>query len=129
MLALRIARNLSRSAPAAVNAGVSRAFASSRIAANEAGAGEGDPVKDVFTRVQRDFLALIERALAACDSSERWSFEVTVGGGRSSISARSDNSTGGRFRSIASAYAAHSSIIHFLRACQTAAARSPPCTF
>ena len=55
MLALRIARNLSRSAPAAVNAGVSRAFASSRIAANEAGAGEGDPVKDVFTRVAARF--------------------------------------------------------------------------
>ena len=60
MLALRIARNLSRSAPAAVNAGVSRAFASSRIAANEAGAGEGDPVKDVFTRVQRDFRRLMD---------------------------------------------------------------------
>nr|WP_232226809.1 chromosomal replication initiator protein DnaA [Algiphilus aromaticivorans] len=42
------------------------------------------PNPAVQARVQRDFLALIERALAACDSSERWSFEVTVGGGRSS---------------------------------------------
>ena len=58
MLALRIARNLSRSAPAAVNAGVSRAFASSRVAANEA--GEADPVKEVFTRVQRDFRRLMD---------------------------------------------------------------------
>ncbi|MHA7835176.1 MAG: DnaA ATPase domain-containing protein, partial [Algiphilus sp.] len=43
------------------------------------------PNAAVQARVQRDFSPLIERALAASDSTQTWSFEITVGGGSSHI--------------------------------------------